>query len=692
MKFKKIKLINIRSYKNQEVVFPEGSLLLAGDIGSGKTSILLAIEYALFGLQPGQKGASLLRNNEQIGEVTLDFEIAGKAMTIERKLKRTLKGVSNEYASITINNEKRESSITEIKSKIVELLGYPPEFVKKNNVLYRYTVHTAQEQMKQIILEDSETRVNILRHVFGIDKYKQIKNNLSILLSDLKSDSKILLGEISTLEKDKENIELRKSSLKILKDKLLVRKLELGERTRTKELLETELRGLEEKIEEKRVFEREIEKTRILISTKREFLDSLLKEEQELKQTISEAKPFNEEVYTKLLNEIKTKKSIFEGINSENINIITKCNFFEQQKKEILSKKERIFKIDICPTCLQDVPSHHKHNILNETENKLSEIKRNVEELELQRKELSKKIERQKQEINELEENKIKLEILKSRVEHLEKSKNKLFDLEKQKRIIEEDQVFLTKRIDDLKEKILRYSPFETHFEKKELELKQAALEERKVEITIAELEKELELSHKEISLFEEATRKKEESKKQLYRLNEMIDWLSSKFLNLIDLTEHNILLKLRNEFSGLFRKWFLMLVQEGSLDSQIDESFTPIILQRETEMEYGYLSGGERTAVALAYRLALNQTINSLMSKIKTKGLIILDEPTDGFSETQINKIRDILEELNAEQLIIVSHEQKIEGFVDNVLKVSKEGDTSFVEQIVQTPIQETD
>ncbi|MBU0466560.1 MAG: SMC family ATPase, partial [Nanoarchaeota archaeon] len=248
MKFKKIKLINIRSYKNQEVVFPEGSLLLAGDIGSGKTSILLAIEYALFGLQPGQKGASLLRNNEQIGEVTLDFEIAGKAMTIERKLKRTLKGVSNEYASITINNEKRESSITEIKSKIVELLGYPPEFVKKNNVLYRYTVHTAQEQMKQIILEDSETRVNILRHVFGIDKYKQIKNNLSILLSDLKSDSKILLGEISTLEKDKENIELRKSSLKILKDKLLVRKLELGERTRTKELLETELRGLEEKI------------------------------------------------------------------------------------------------------------------------------------------------------------------------------------------------------------------------------------------------------------------------------------------------------------------------------------------------------------------------------------------------------------------------------------------------------------
>ena len=122
------------------------------------------------------------------------------------------------------------------------------------------------------------------------------------------------------------------------------------------------------------------------------------------------------------------------------------------------------------------------------------------------------------------------------------------------------------------------------------------------------------------------------------------------------------------------------MLISDSSLDSQIDENFTPIILQGEVEMDYSYLSGGERTAVALAYRLALNQTINSLISRIRTKGIIILDEPTDGFSETQIIKIRNILEELNAEQLIIVSHEQKIEGFVDNVIRVSKENDFSLI------------
>jgi len=178
MKLKKLILKNIRSYEDITVDFPEGSLLLAGDIGSGKTSILLAIEYALFGLQPGQRGIALLRNGTDEGYVSLELEVQGQTAVIERKLKRTPKGVSNEYAAITLDGEKTESSITEIKTKILSFLNYPQEFIKKNNLLYRYTLYTPQEQMKQIVLEDSETRLNIIRHIFGVDKYKRIRENL----------------------------------------------------------------------------------------------------------------------------------------------------------------------------------------------------------------------------------------------------------------------------------------------------------------------------------------------------------------------------------------------------------------------------------------------------------------------------------------------------------------------------------
>ncbi len=122
------------------------------------------------------------------------------------------------------------------------------------------------------------------------------------------------------------------------------------------------------------------------------------------------------------------------------------------------------------------------------------------------------------------------------------------------------------------------------------------------------------------------------------------------------------------------------MLVSD-SFNVRLSEDFTPIIEQQDYEIDYAYLSGGERTAIALAYRLALNQVINSFLSKIKTRDLVILDEPTDGFSEQQLDKMREVLDELNVSQLIIVSHEQKIESFVDRVIKFKKENGSSIIE-----------
>ena len=116
-------------------------------------------------------------------------------------------------------------------------------------------------------------------------------------------------------------------------------------------------------------------------------------------------------------------------------------------------------------------------------------------------------------------------------------------------------------------------------------------------------------------------------------------------------------------------------------INVRLDDEFSPVIEQDGFETSFESLSGGERTAVALAYRLSLNQVINSVLSKIKTKDMIILDEPTDGFSDQQLDKMRNVLEQLKVKQLIIVSHEQKIEGFVENVIKFRKENGTSFID-----------
>jgi DNA repair exonuclease SbcCD ATPase subunit len=41
---------------------------------------------------------------------------------------------------------------------------------------------------------------------------------------------------------------------------------------------------------------------------------------------------------------------------------------------------------------------------------------------------------------------------------------------------------------------------------------------------------------------------------------------------------------------------------------------------------------------------------------------------------------MRDIFEQLNSRQTLIVSHEQKVEGFVDHVIKIKKEGKSMLV------------
>lgn len=681
MKLKRIKIKNIRSYEDQEIEFPEGSLLLSGDIGSGKTSILLSIEYALFGLQPGQKGSALLRNSAQAGEVLLELEIDDKNIIIERKLKRESKSVSNDYSAITIDGEKIECSVTELKTKILTLLRYPQEFIKKNNLLYKYTVYTPQEQMKQIISEDPEVRLNVLGYVFGIDKYKRMRENLTILLNRLKEDSKILQVEIKALDEEKARLVATQNLLLDLQLKIDKKNIDLLDNVTKRKAIEKEISEIEGKIKEKELFEKEVDKTRIMISSKKENIAMLQREASSLMRGLSEQEtPFDEKKLNDTMAAIFSKKEEIEKSNSKYIEILSRIKTLERDKLAITEKKNRVFQIEVCPTCLQNVPHVHKHNILNETEKNLNDIVKEISSLEIGKSEVKTLLDSSRLDLPKLEEEKTSLEIARSRIAYIEKSKTRLVEIKKIEETLEKDIKLLSSHQDKLKESILEFSKFNNMFKINSEELSKAFREEKLTEIALAELKKELELTNKEIVYITSSIDVKEKSKKKLTNLLELSDWLSNHFTGVINYMERNVMIKLRVEFGRLFSKWFQILAGE-SFNVQLDENFTPLIIQGESEMDYAFLSGGERTAVALAYRLALNQTINSILSNIKTKDLIILDEPTDGFSDAQLDKMRDVLTDLNIPQLIIVSHEQKIEGFVENVIRLRKEGNTSRFE-----------
>jgi DNA repair protein SbcC/Rad50 len=97
-------------------------------------------------------------------------------------------------------------------------------------------------------------------------------------------------------------------------------------------------------------------------------------------------------------------------------------------------------------------------------------------------------------------------------------------------------------------------------------------------------------------------------------------------------------------------------------------------------ELDVSSLSGGERTAVALAYRLALNYMVKRANEAMQAN-LLILDEPTEGFSPEQIYRFRNALEELASDQVIVVSHARDLEPISDRVYRVEKvNGESALV------------
>jgi len=173
-----------------------------------------------------------------------------------------------------------------------------------------------------------------------------------------------------------------------------------------------------------------------------------------------------------------------------------------------------------------------------------------------------------------------------------------------------------------------------------------------------------------------------EESKKYEKKFNlvsQYKEWLESFFISAVIQIEKQVLLSILQNFNETYRRWYSILVEDQSKESRIDENFTPIVNQDGYEQEIGYLSGGEKTSIALAYRLTLNSLMRKETDSMKSN-LLILDEPTDGFSKNQLGKIREVLDELKSEQIILVSHEKELETYVDNIFQISKQDGISKI------------
>jgi DNA repair protein SbcC/Rad50 len=384
---------------------------------------------------------------------------------------------------------------------------------------------------------------------------------------------------------------------------------------------------------------------------------------------------FDPDIKIKLLKakkELETKKII----------IIKKLAQFSQEEKNIEQKGHEVKDSLYCPTCLQEVSEEYKEQLERTKRREMQNIESMKKKyLELESKIKNKECElEKKEEIIILTEQKFQKYIQKKKdLETKEKEKEsiskRLKELKKEEEEKEKNISIKLARLKQLEE-LIKKEVLEELIKKEEEEknkLHKIRLYERDKELSVQRFKTKKEFIIEQTELLKKTIIEKKQIQKKIEELEILKNWIGDFLTPLLIKIEQQVLFKIHEECDEHFKKGFMKLVNDDSFCVRLDQDFTPIIVQNGFDANFENLSGGEKTSVALAYRLALNKSLNTYFSSIQTKNLLILDEPTNGFSTEQIDNLRTVLEDMKLEQTIIVSHEERLSQIAHKTILVEK-------------------
>ncbi|MDC8106641.1 SMC family ATPase [Chryseobacterium sp. B21-037] len=286
-----------------------------GSVGSGKSSILEAISFALYGeterLNMRDKRAYNMMNlKSNSSYIAFDFvNHENKLFRVTRDFKRNSKKFEDvKPSSVTFYENKDEKWIPLDHSDAEKVIGLSYSNFKR-------TIIIPQGQFKEFLELGAADRTNMMKEIFNLQRF-DLQNNVSNLNAKNRSELDQLQGELKGFEEiDEEHIRLQKENLKTEQQKFSdVKKehLQVSEKYQQLKILKTDFENLRQKKEE---FEKistekakidELEKKTDLYDTTFRIFDPLLNEKKKLSGEISERQK-ELEIRTKSVEE--TEKS-----------------------------------------------------------------------------------------------------------------------------------------------------------------------------------------------------------------------------------------------------------------------------------------------------------------------------------------------------------------------------------------------
>ncbi len=212
-----------------------------------------------------------------------------------------------------------------------------------------------------------------------------------------------------------------------------------------------------------------------------------------------------------------------------------------------------------------------------------------------------------------------------------------------------------------------------------EQELKLAEDQFTEERSTLVRLDAQMDEAARRVRAAEAGRRERAELLAEAAEVEEKAAWVGGPFRTVVLTMEQKLLAHAQSLFERNFARYFATLVDDPGLVARTDPAFTPSVMIEGEWTPAEALSGGERTGLALAFRLALAQVVRA-MGRLHLD-TILLDEPTDGFSPEQVIRMGELLDELALPQVILVSHETQLAAIADRVVRVQKVDGRSFLE-----------
>ena len=689
MKIEIVQLENIRSHVKSTVPFTGGFNCLVGGVGCGKSSVLFAIDFALFG--ESRTYDYLLREGADWGRVTVQFTQNGKIYKLTRGLKRKGKSIAQNIEELKLwENERLVASMKTdaIAEQFKAITGLDSD-------LYREIVWFKQEHLKELLDAKPRDRQTRLDELFGLSDYEIAWSNIAQYQRDYETEKRVYEKDPDVTGLEKLSNEYNRSSEEytLLELDLENATLNLSVAKRALSEADLKLKKLEEKrqaIEEGKRKEARLQSDIVNMSRNLASLSERIEGKKTIISNLSQRQSSIDAQVKSCLGKLEqaglpTSQSL-ESLHSCLASFDDKLSRLradqEATSRNMQTDKKRavdLSKESKCPLCIQPLDGEYKSNLITRIQSENIDREKSINKLRTEIDALQKTKTLASEAFSNLQTCLTRAEELRNRLGEEENNLKLLSAESKEKQQLEVD---LHCQIEQVQFEISRFNLSELDAARlqREQAFRQYYLldsELRTKENRKKDLFKRLDEIKERINLAQEKLERVEKIRKTVELLGAIRDAYRS------------IQPKLRSEFVKVLRNFVQQVLdslvggEAPLLNVVIDETYTPYVKSEAgVDREVSNLSGGERTLLAFAYRLGLGQLI---MQSRTGHGLsiLLLDEPTEnlGSEDGSIERLAEAISRFKAiEQIIAVTHSEAFADKAEHAITLEKEAGVSKI------------